>query len=97
MPPKDFKCVINSKLARELRQKSNSPKNKAVNSHADVDVFNDLKAGNIVIGKFNRQKDVDSRKELFLGAAEEGLDDLLAELDEMEADALAGELEVMDL
>ena len=61
MPPKDFKCIINSKLARKLREKSNSPKNKAVNSHADVEVIKAHKAGNHAIGMLNKQKDVDSR------------------------------------
>ena len=41
--------------------------------------------------------EIQARQELFAGAAEEGKDDLLAELDEMEADALAGELEDMEV
>ena len=62
VPPKDFKCVINNKLARELREKSHSPKNRAVNSHADFEVIKAPKAGNHAIGMLNKQKkDVDSR------------------------------------
>ena len=34
---------------------------------------------------------------MFAAAAEEGKDDLLAELDDLEADALAGELEGMEV
>ena len=40
--------------------------------------------------------EVQQRQELFASAAEEGKDDLLAELDELEAEALAGEMD-MDL
>ena len=38
-------------------------------------------------------QEVQERQDLFVAAADEDKDDLLAELDEMEADAVAGELE----
>ena len=37
------------------------------------------------------------RQDLFSGVAEEGQEDLMAELDDIEADALAGELEGMEV
>ena len=42
-------------------------------------------------------QEVQERQDLFAAAAEEGKEDLLAELDELEADALAGELEGMEV
>ena len=40
-------------------------------------------------------QEVQERQDLFAAAAEEGKEDLLAELDDLEADALAGELDDM--
>ena len=58
----------------------------------DVDTIQDLQDD-----MAENMDEIQARQELFAGAAEEGKDDLLAELDEMEADALAGELEDMEV
>ena len=42
-------------------------------------------------------QEVRERQELFAGVAEEDRDDLLAELDAMEADALGGDVEAMEV
>ncbi len=63
-----------------------------MNKQMDVDSIADLQDE-----MAEQMQEVQERQELFAGAAEEGKDDLLAELDEMEADALAGELEGMEV
>ena len=63
-----------------------------MNQQMDVDSIADLQDE-----MAEQMQEVQERQELFAGAAEEGKDDLLAELDEMEADALAGELEGMEV
>ena len=63
-----------------------------MNKQMDVDSIADLQDD-----MAENMQEVNERQELFAGAAEEGKDDLLAELDEMEADALAGELEGMEV
>ena len=42
------------------------------------------------------QAEINERQEFFADVAQEGQDELLDELDELEADALAGELEGLD-
>ena len=42
-------------------------------------------------------QEVQERQDLFAAAAEEGKDELLDELDELEAEALAGEIEGMEV
>lgn len=63
-----------------------------MNKQMDVDSIADLQDD-----MAENMQEVNERQELFAGAAEEGKDDLMAELDEMEADALAGELEGMEV
>ena len=62
----------------------------SMNKQMDVDSIADLQDE-----MAENMQEVQERQELFANAAEEGKDDLLAELDEMEADALAGELDDM--
>ena len=63
-----------------------------MNSQMDVDSIADLQDE-----MAENMQEVAERQDLFAAAAEEGKDDLLAELDELEADALAGELEDMEV
>ena len=63
-----------------------------MNKQMDVDSIADLQDD-----MAENMQEVNERQELFAGAAEEGKDDLMAELDEMEADALAAELEGMEI
>ena len=59
-----------------------------MNAKMDVDSIADLQDD-----MAENMAEVNERQELFAGAAEEGKDDLLNELDELEADALAGEMD----
>mgnify|MGYP000157964974 FL=1 len=61
-----------------------------MNKQMDVDSIADLQDE-----MAENMQEVAERQDLFAAAAEEGKDDLLAELDDLEADALAGELEDM--
>ena len=63
-----------------------------LNKQADVDTIADLQDQMAEV-----QQEVEERQELFAGAAMEGQDELLGELDELEAEAMAGELEGLDL
>merc|ERR1711981_221225 len=63
-----------------------------MNANMDVDSIADLQDE-----MAENMQEIQERNELFSAAAEENKDDLLAELDEMEADALAGELEGMEV
>lgn len=61
-----------------------------MNQQMDVDSIADLQDE-----MAEQMQEVQERQELFAGAAEEGKDDLLAELDDMEAEALMGEMDDM--
>ena len=63
-----------------------------MNAQMDVDSIADLQDE-----MAENMQEVQERQDLFAAAAEEGKEDLLAELDELEADALAGELEGMEV
>ena len=63
---------------------------KGMNKQMDVDSIADLQDE-----MAEQMQEVQERQELFAGVAEEGKDDLLAELDEMEAEAVAGDFEDM--
>ena len=59
-----------------------------MNKAMDVDAIEDLKEQ-----MEENMYEVQERQELFASAAEEGKDDLLAELDDMEAEAMMGEID----
>lgn len=61
-----------------------------MNAQMDVDSIADLQDE-----MAENMQEVQERQDLFAAAAEEGKEDLLAELDDLEADALAGELDDM--
>ena len=63
---------------------------KGMNKQRDVDSIADLQDE-----MAEQMQEVQERQELFAGVAEEGKDDLLAELDEMEAEAIAGDFDDM--
>ncbi len=59
-----------------------------MNAKMDVDSIADLQDD-----MAEQMQEVQERQDLFAGVAEEGKDDLLDELNELEADALAGEMD----
>ena len=63
-----------------------------MNKNMDVDSIADLQDE-----MAENMQEIQERNELFSAAAEENKDDLLAELDDMEAEALEGELEAMEV
>ena len=63
-----------------------------LNKQADVDTIADLQDQMAEV-----QQEVEERQELFAGAAMEGQDELLDELNELEAEGMMGELEGLDL
>ena len=63
-----------------------------MNKNMDVDSIADLQDE-----MAENMQEIQERNELFSAAAEENKDDLLAELDDIEAEALAGELEGMEV
>ena len=63
-----------------------------MNKQMDVDSIADLQDE-----MAENMQEVQERQDLFAAAAEEGKEDMLAELDELEAEALAGELDEMDV
>ena len=63
-----------------------------LNKQADVDTIADLQDQMAEV-----QQEVEERQELFAGAAMEGQDELLDELNELEAEGMAGELDALDL
>jgi len=64
----------------------------AANKKMDVDTIADLQEE-----MEENMAEVQERQDLFMNVAEEGKDDMMAELDELEAEALAGELEGMQV
>ena len=63
-----------------------------MNKQMDVDSIADLQDD-----MAENMQEVNERQELFAGAAQEGQDDLLAELDEMEAENVEAELAAMEV
>jgi len=63
-----------------------------MNKQMDVDSIADLQDE-----MAENMQEYQERQDLFSGVAEEGQEDLMAELDDIEADALAGELEGMEV
>ena len=63
-----------------------------MNKQMDVDSIADLQDE-----MAENMQEVQERQDLFAAAAEEGKEDMLAELDELEAEALAGELDDMEV
>ena len=61
-----------------------------MNANMDVDAIADLQDD-----MAEQMEEVAARQELFATAAEEGKDDLLNELDELEAEAIEGEFDTM--
>jgi|Transcript_23349 hypothetical protein len=63
-----------------------------MNAQADVDSIAELQDD-----MAETMQEVQERQDLFAAVAEEGQDEALAELDELEAEAMAGELEGLDI
>ena len=63
-----------------------------MNQQMDVDSIADLQDE-----MAENMQEVQERQDLFAAAAEEGKEDMLAELDELEAEALAGEIDEMEV
>ena len=63
-----------------------------MNKQMDVDSIADLQDE-----MAENMQEVQERQDLFAAAAEEGKEDMLAELDELEAEALAGEIDDMEV
>ena len=63
-----------------------------MNKQMDVDSIADLQDE-----MAENMQEVQERQDLFAAAAEEGKEDMLAELDECEAEALAGEIDDMEV
>ena len=63
-----------------------------MNKQMDVDSIADLQDD-----MAENMQEVNERQELFAGAAQEGQDDLLAELDDMEAENVEAELAAMEV
>ena len=63
-----------------------------MNQQMDVDSIADLQDD-----MAENMQEVNERQELFAGAAEEGKDDLLAELDDMEAENIEAEMAALEV
>ena len=63
-----------------------------MNKQMDVDSIADLQDD-----MAENMQEVNERQELFAGAAEEGKDDLLAELDDMEAENIEAEMAALEV
>ena len=63
-----------------------------MNNQMDVDSIADLQDD-----MAENMQEVNERQELFAGAAEEGKDDLLAELDDMEAENIEAEMAALEV
>ena len=89
------KMVIQSTAADVDVIKTLGDANKAIgnmNKQMDVDTIEDLRAD-----MEENMEEVNARQELFAEAAAEGQDELLAELDELEAEAIEGEMADMEI
>ena len=80
----DYEVIFYMKEANEKIKEMN----EVVNADTVAEVQENLA---------ENMQQVEERQDLFAAAAEEGKDDLLAELDELEADALAEGLEDMEV